>query len=95
MTGANITLLLNFGYTSPNTKSMRIVNIEEFMAENDVTVKVYNGKEYVIGELGQNYYILDGGWISAVPEPAEWAVIFGAVALAFVAYRRAKVRGRA
>ncbi len=29
-------------------------------------------------------------FINQVPEPAEWAVIFGAVALAFVAYRRRK-----
>ncbi len=90
MTGANITLMLNFGYTNPNTKSMRIVNIEEFMADNNITVQVYNGKEYVAGVLGENYYILDGGWVSAVPEPAEWAAIFGAVALAFVAYRKRK-----
>ena len=90
MTGANITLLLNFGYTSPNTKSMRIVNIEEFMADNNVTVQIYNGKEYIAGELGQNYHILDGGWISAVPEPSTYAIIFGAVALAFVAYRKRK-----
>ena len=26
--------------------------------------------------------------LNVVPEPAEWAMIFGAVALAFVAYRR-------
>ena len=30
-----------------------------------------------------------GFWVNAaVPEPAEWAMIFGAIALSFVAYRR-------
>ncbi len=31
-------------------------------------------------------------WAIAVPEPAEWAVIFGIVALAFTDYRRTKAR---
>ena len=31
----------------------------------------------------------------AIPEPSTYAMIFGAIALGFVAYRRAKVRGRA
>ncbi len=29
-------------------------------------------------------------YVAAVPEPAEWAMIFGAIALGFVAYRRRK-----
>ena len=29
-------------------------------------------------------------WVNAVPEPAEWAMIFGAIALGFVIYRRRK-----
>ncbi len=41
---------------------------------------------------GWENFRLENGYIVAdrvaVPEPAEWAVIFGAIALAFVAYRR-------
>lgn len=29
-------------------------------------------------------------WLTVVPEPAEWAAIFGALALGFVIYRRRK-----
>ena len=36
---------------------------------------------------GDRSYLFSG---SLVPEPAEWAAIFGAIALAFVAYRRRK-----
>ena len=32
----------------------------------------------------------NGFYINTVPEPAEWALIFGAIALVFVAYRRRK-----
>ena len=38
--------------------------------------------------VGNTQY--DGFYINTVPEPAEWAMIFGAIALAFVAYRRRK-----
>ena len=41
---------------------------------------------------GWENFRLENGYITAdriaVPEPAEWAMIFGAIALAFVAYRR-------
>ena len=30
----------------------------------------------------------DGFYINTIPEPAEWVMIFGAIALAFVVYRR-------
>ncbi len=40
------------------------------------------------------YWNSDTGYVTAspvvVPEPAQWAIIFGAIALAFVAYRRRK-----
>ena len=43
---------------------------------------------------GWENFRLENGYITAdriaVPEPAEWAMIFGAIALAFVAYRRRK-----
>ena len=45
--------------------------------------------------LGTDYMVkaTEGGFYIntvAVPEPAEWAMIFGAIALVFVAYRRRK-----
>ncbi len=33
---------------------------------------------------------LSGYWVNAVPEPAEWAAIFGAIALGLAIYRRRK-----
>ena len=43
---------------------------------------------------GWENFRLENGYITAdriaVPEPAEWAMIFGAIALGFVAYRRRK-----
>ncbi len=41
--------------------------------------------KFVETSLGSGDY-----WVNAVPEPAEWAIIFGAIALGFVAYRRRK-----
>ena len=51
---------------------------------NEITFKI-NG---VITEF--DFVATTGGFYlnTVVPEPAEWAMIFGAVALAFVAYRR-------
>ena len=47
-------------------------------------------------ELGVNLWIEQIGdsgiynIYTQVPEPAEWALIFGAIALGFIAYRRRK-----
>ncbi len=46
--------------------------------------------KFVETDLGSGDY-----WVNSVPEPSAYAMIFGAIALGFVAYRRAKVRGRA
>ena len=40
---------------------------------------------------GWENFRLEDGYVTAtevVPEPAEWAMIFGTIALAFVVYRR-------
>ncbi len=74
------------------TVSERIVTID---GEKDSALKnVYaldaNGEEVFL------YQWADGSIRAvAVPEPSTYAMIFGAIALGFVAYRRAKVRGRA
>ncbi|MBE6413688.1 MAG: PEP-CTERM sorting domain-containing protein [Verrucomicrobiaceae bacterium] len=60
---------------------------------SNLAVNLYNEdtKAYdIAGILGENFFISADGWISSVPEPAEWAMIFGALALGFVAYRRRK-----
>ena len=58
--------------------------------------------EYKTDDIDNYLYIYDLEWITengrsylysamleaAIPEPAEWAMIFGAIALGFVAYRR-------
>ncbi|MBO5255531.1 MAG: PEP-CTERM sorting domain-containing protein [Opitutales bacterium] len=88
----SLTLQLNF-YES-NGDNMFIGNIEELIDLADIKFQVYNHSlsKYEDGVLGENFFINDG-WISRtpiVPEPAEWAMIFGAIALGFVAYRRRK-----
>ena len=60
---------------------------------SNLAVNLYNEdtKAYdIAGILGENFFISADGWISSVPEPAEWAMIFGALALGFVAYRKRK-----
>ena len=39
------------------------------------------------GELDS---VAGGYWLTTVPEPAEWAAIFGAIALGLAVYRRRK-----
>jgi len=50
-------------------------------------IKLYGGltEDTYLGTAG-----LVDGWLTVVPEPAEWAAIFGALALAFAVYRRRK-----
>ena len=57
-------------------------------------------KLYIFNEASQQYEFTESQWIGnatdgfiltvAVPEPAEWAMIFGALALGFAIYRRRK-----
>ena len=60
-------------------------------------VGFYTEDSSSLRELGVNLWIEEienGSGIytiyTQVPEPAEWAMIFGAIALGFVAYRRRK-----
>ncbi|MBE6414495.1 MAG: hypothetical protein E7035_08095 [Verrucomicrobiaceae bacterium] len=58
----------------------------EWTIANDVSnVKYENG--YLTFDVS---HFSGYGYTAAVPEPAEWAMVFGAIALAFVAYRRRK-----
>ena len=58
-------------------------------SDNISSPEEYQEVEYIesTGMLG-SYFIDGNGWLTAVPEPAEWALIFGGLALAFVWYRR-------
>ena len=57
-------------------------------------------KLYIFNEASQTYEFVESMWVGdatngyiltiAVPEPAEWAMIFGAIALGFAIYRRRK-----
>ena len=56
--------------------------------------EVVDGETTTLSKLDVNFVETAVGsgqyWVNAVPEPAEWAMIFGAIALGFVAYRRRK-----
>ena len=57
-------------------------------------------KLYLFNEASQTYEFVESMWVGdatngyiltiAVPEPAEWAMLFGAIALGFAIYRRRK-----
>ena len=57
-------------------------------------------KLYIFNEASQTYEFVESMWVGdatngyiltiAVPEPAEWAMLFGAIALGFAIYRRRK-----
>ncbi len=87
------------GLTGVGEDTIRFVVLQNYA---DGLLKVNNqlatdSDGYVKGIYGDalgnvKYFQLADGSISAtaVPEPAEWAMIFGAIALGFVAYRRRK-----
>jgi len=76
---------------------LRITDMDEILANYDTASSFYikdeAGNDRVLNE---NLFIKDLGdgsytiYTEAVPEPAEWALIFGAIALGFIAYRRRK-----
>ncbi len=88
----NKSLTLNLNFAGDNT--LQIENFKELYDSlgSDLSVNIFDSQtqSYVAGVLDTNYTVDASGFIStvAVPEPAEWAVIFGAIALAFVVYRR-------
>ncbi len=72
-------------------EKIRFTGVTELAKEGDVLTyfKTISADGQTIGDLGINnegYFYA----ITSVPEPAEWAVIFGVIALGFVAYRRRK-----
>ena len=64
--------------------------IIDILIENNLLekyVKLYDNNGTLLGNA-----TLSNGWITlvAVPEPAEWAMILGSLALGFAMYRRRK-----
>ena len=85
-------------YTSWANKTSKVVDnlFIEFINFENGKVKLANDLlsaedwKQVKADGWENFR-LENGYITAtevIPEPAEWAVIFGAIALVFVAYKR-------
>ncbi len=83
-------------------QSMQIENFSEFYTTNkdSITINLFDTAlgieennvsfDTETGLLGENFQVSREGWITAVPEPAEWAFILGLVACLFVSFRRRK-----
>lgn len=84
-----INLRLNFA-----DETLRIANLRDLLDSGRIdSIQIYldvdGTKQYVDAIEGVNFKILDNGWLTtAIPEPATYAAIFGAVALAFAIRRR-------
>lgn len=84
-----INLKLNFA-----DETLRIANLRDLLDSGRIdSIQIYldvdGTKQYVDAIEGVNFKILDNGWLTtAIPEPATYAAIFGAVALAFAIRRR-------
>ncbi len=79
---------VSFSIMSWVQDNLRVQGLENFK-ENENVFLTINDVSY---NDVWDFYVTESQAVikvgSAVPEPAEWAVIFGAVALGFVAYRR-------
>ena len=65
------------------------LNYDKYIVENRIVA--YTGTD--TSTMLDKVYVSSTGWLTAlpaVPEPAEWAMIFGAIALGFAIYRRRK-----
>lgn len=84
-----INLKLNFA-----DESLRIANLRDLLDSGRIdSLQIYldvdGTTKYVDAIEGVNFKILDNGWLTtAIPEPATYAAIFGAAALAFALRRR-------
>lgn len=76
------------GILYSNSSSALIANYETFQDDLITVIKANEADTYSIYASGKTLYI---DYTSAViPEPSTYAVLFGAIALAFVGYRRRK-----
>ncbi len=93
--------LTNYNFVTSNTEFKLISTSTEYTIVNDALknwkAQVDDGKNLftVLGDNVKSFELSlkdTGLWVSvqAIPEPSTYAAIFGALALAFVAYRRRK-----
>ena len=70
------------------------ISDSDFDLETNAFVEIewdseFDGGAWILqGEVYENYYIANITGLVTVPEPSTYALIFGAIALVFVAYRR-------
>ena len=72
---------------------LSIYNFENdriYIGENESTLKSLANIKAYDSEKNLLEISVVNGWLSTVPEPSTYAAIFGAIALAFAAYRRRK-----
>lgn len=81
-------------YITDFVEGLLFVNSELATNEDDSLLNIYSVELDDAGNIlsQSKLYQNESGYITAiaVPEPAEWALIFGAIALGFIAYRRRK-----
>ncbi len=67
-------------------REFNLMDVQASYKTDDIDNYMYLDDLEWITENGRSY--LYSASLAAIPEPAEWAMIFGAIALGFVAYRR-------
>jgi hypothetical protein len=97
---ATFNLIVEKGYNWENDKFF-VGNITEEDLIDRIGAVQIGDTRYEAGEWGEILEFVEttitigetqhnGFYINVVPEPAEWALIFGAIAFGFIAYRRRK-----
>ena len=93
--------LISDGTTSDFTLVLQdeIIKGSLFIGDFNSLISADDVKSHLSSNLGSEIFVefangtsADGGYYiyTSVPEPAQWAMIFGAIALGFVAFRRRK-----
>ena len=81
-------------YITDFVEGLLYVNSSLVKNEDDSLLNIFSVELDDAGNIlsQSKLYQNEAGYITAitVPEPAEWALIFGAIALGFIAYRRRK-----
>ncbi len=89
-----VKLNLDGGTTTLSDNGDLIFTIEGATVTYDVTISAYVGSDKTSQSLTSGWRIDENGYLFnsqlVVPEPAEWAAIFGAIALGLAIYRRRK-----
>jgi len=77
---------INKSLSVDEDKTFSLQDVQASYKTDDIDNYMYIDDLEWITENGRSY--LYSASLAAIPEPAEWAMIFGAIALGFVAYRR-------